>query len=160
MAWSMWWKEARRIYKFPGKMEVEKYVYTPGLHGLEAARKLKEEGKFVGTKCGDTIYYPPTTFCPDFSEGGLAEVRGPWRVAAFTVIRETMEGERLEKPIVVALIVPDDAVGGIIHYVDVDPDKIYIGMEVEPVLKPREERKGNPVEDIVHFKPKIEEGEG
>jgi uncharacterized OB-fold protein len=139
-------------------MEVEKYVYTPGLHGLEAAKALKEEGRFLGTKCGDTVYYPPTTYCPDFSEGELAEVRGPWRVAAFTVVRETMDGERLEKPVVIALVTPDDAVGGLYHYIDAEPDRVFIGMEVKPRLKPREKRTGNPVLDIEAFVPA--EGEG
>ena len=159
MAWSMWWKEPRRTYRFPGKMEVEKYVYTPGIHGLEAAKALKEEGRFLGTKCGDTVYYPPTTLCPDYTEGELAEVRGPWRITAYTVVRETLEGERLEKPLVIAHIAPDDAVGGLIHYVDASPDEVYIGMEVEPVLKPKEERRGNPVLDITHFKPRRPETE-
>jgi len=156
VAWSMWGREARRIYRFPGRMEVERYIYTPGLHGLEAAKALKEEGRFLGTRCGDTIYYPPTTFCPDFSEGELAEVKGPWRIAAYTVVRADLNLERLSRPVVIAWITPDDAVGGIIHYVDAKPEEVYVGMEVEPVLKPREERKGNPVEDIVSFKPRGE----
>ncbi len=87
-----WGKNPWGVYKFPGKMEVEKYVYTPGLHGLEMAKALKE-GRIVGTKCGETVYVPPTTLCPDFGEGKVVEVSGPWYVDAYTVIRESLEGE-------------------------------------------------------------------
>jgi len=159
VAWSMWGREGRRVYRYPGRMEVEKYLYTPGLHGLEAAKALREEGRFLGTRCGDTVYYPPTTFCPDHSRGELAEVRGPWRIAAYTVVRYSLEGERLDKPVVIAHITPDDAVGGLIHYVDAPPERVYIGMEVKPRLKPKSERTGNPILDIEAFEP-AEEGEG
>ncbi|MEB3861756.1 MAG: Zn-ribbon domain-containing OB-fold protein [Desulfurococcales archaeon] len=147
-----WWKEnvASRIRHYPGSMEVEKYVYTPGVHGLEQAKALKE-GKILGSKCGDTIYVPPLTLCPDHKPGELVEVKGPWRVVTYTVITETMDGRKLEKPEVIAVVKPDDAEGGLIHRVE--SDQVYIGMEVEPVFKPEAERKGT-IDDILYFKPK------
>ncbi|MCE4616918.1 MAG: Zn-ribbon domain-containing OB-fold protein [Aeropyrum sp.] len=146
-----WGKNPWGVYKFPGKMEVEKYVYTPGLHGLEMAKALKE-GRIVGTKCGETVYVPPTTLCPDFGEGKVVEVSGPWYVDAYTVIRESLEGEKLEEPVVIALLVPEDAEGGLIHYVKAEPEEVFIGMMVEPVFRPAEERKGT-ITDIMYFRP-------
>ncbi|WP_243637250.1 Zn-ribbon domain-containing OB-fold protein [Aeropyrum pernix] len=148
---AQWSKNPWNVYKFPGRMEVEKYVYTPGLHGLEFAKALKE-GRIIGTKCGDTVYVPPTTFCPDMSRGEVAEVLGPWYIESYTVVYESLDGKPLEKPVVIAVIAPEDAEGALVHYVDADPDEVYIGMPVEPVFKPPEERSGN-ILDILHFKP-------
>lgn len=146
-----WNKSPWEVYRYPGRMEAERYVYTPGLHGLELAKALRE-GRIVGTRCGDTIFVPPTTFCPDMSKGEVAEVKGPWYVESYTVIYKGFNGEKLDKPLVVAVIRPDDGEGGLVHYVDVSPDEIYIGMPVEPVFKSPGERTGT-ILDIEHFKP-------
>ncbi len=147
-----WDKEhvVSRIRHYPGSMEVEKYVYTPGIHGLKLAEALKE-GKILGTRCGDTVYVPPTTLCPDHSPGELVEVKGPWRVVTYTIVSKAMDDTPLEEPEVLAVIKPDDAVGGLVHRVK-PGDAIYIGMEVEPVFKPKEERTGQ-ITDILYFKP-------
>ncbi len=150
MPWEQWGKEGRRVYRFPGRMEVERYLYTPGVQGVEAAKALME-GVIMGSKCGDTIYLPPTTFCPDFTRAELVEVKGPWYVASYTVVRETLEGDRLERPLVVALITAEGVSGGLIHYVDADPDEVDVGVEVEPVFRGRGERRGV-ITDIIHFR--------
>lgn len=144
-----WWKEhvVSRIRHYPGSMEVEKYVYTPGIHGLELAKALKE-GRIIGTRCGDKVYVPPTTLCPDHKPGEPVEVKGSWRVVTYTIITETMEGEKLEEPEVLAVLKPEDAEGGLVHRVKAD--QIYIGMEVQPVFRPPEERKGT-IDDILYF---------
>ncbi|MCE4625920.1 MAG: Zn-ribbon domain-containing OB-fold protein [Desulfurococcales archaeon] len=149
-----WWKPRRveDVILYPGSQEVEEYVYTPGLHGLELAKALKE-GKILGMKCGDKIIVPPLTFCPDHVEGELVEITGKWRVTLYTVIYEDLEGNRLPEPEILALIRPDGATGGLIHRVKAEPDKIYPGMPVEPVFKPAEERTGS-ITDILYFTPK------
>ncbi len=154
---AMWSKDPRVSVKSQGRMEVEKYIYTPGLHGLELAKALKE-GRLIGTRCGDTVYFPPTTFCPDHSPGEPVEVKGPWVVEAYTVVREDSEGRRLEKPLIVAYITPLDAEGGIIHYVEASEDEIAPGVEVEPVFAPPEERRGT-IRDILYFRVKRGEAE-
>ena len=130
---------------------MEQYVYTPGLHGLEFAKALRE-GKLLGTKCGDTVYFPPTTLCPDFSESELVEVKGPWIVESFTIIYEDTEGRPLEKPLVVALITPLDAEGAIYHILEIEPERVVPGTEVEPVFVEKEKRTGK-ITDILFFKP-------
>ena len=151
------WAKRPHTPGYPGKMEVEEYVYTPGLHGLEFARKLIEEGKLVATRCGDTVYLPPTTFCPDLSEGEVVEVPldQPWIVRTYTVVYRDMWGNRLPEPRIIAVLVPEEpgnVEGGLIHYVKADPATVYIGMRVKPRLKPREERKGT-IADIEWFEP-------
>ncbi|MEB3773531.1 MAG: Zn-ribbon domain-containing OB-fold protein [Desulfurococcales archaeon] len=142
-----------RVIHYPGSMEVEKYVYTPGVHGLEFAKALKN-GKILGMKCKDTVYVPPLTLCPDHSEGELVEVKGPWRVVTFTIVTKTMNGDPLEEPEILAVVKPDGVEGGIIHRIKAGKD-IYIGMKVKPVFKREEERRGT-INDILYFEPHSE----
>ena len=153
---SMWAKRPRTP-GYPGRMEVEEYVYTPGLHGLEMAKALRERDALVATRCGDTVYLPPTSFCPDHSPGERVEIAldQPWIVKTYTVVYRDLEGNPLPEPRVVAVLVPEEpgnVVGGIIHYVRADPQAVFTGMRVRPRLKPREERKGL-VTDILYFEP-------
>ncbi len=150
MSWDKFWK-ASSVKHYPGKMEVEKYVYTPGIHGLEMAKALKE-GRILGMRCGDTVYVPPRTFCPDGERGELVDVTDEeWIVAAFTVITRDMYGNPVE-PQVVALVRPIDAEGGLFHYINAEPDEVWIGMRVRPVFRPEGERRGL-ITDIRYFEP-------
>ncbi len=136
----------------PGKMEVEKYVYTPGIHGLEFAKALRE-GKILAGKCGEELYVPPKTFCPNGSPEELVDVTdAEWEVVTYTIIHEDLEGNKLSEPQIVAVVKPVEAVTGLIHYVKADPDLIHPGMRVRPVFKKPEERKGL-ITDIEYFEP-------
>jgi uncharacterized OB-fold protein len=133
-------------------MEVEEYVYTPGIHGRELAESLKE-GRLVAMKCPDGLYFPPRTYCRDGSKASIVELgERPWLVISYTVVYEDLEGRKLEKPVVLALVAPEGVKGGIIHVVEESPERIRINMKVRPVLRSREERKGT-IEDIALFKP-------
>ena len=147
---SIWSKKGKAIH-YPGSMEVEKYVYTPGIHGLEFAKSLIE-GKILGMKCNDTILVPPKTYCPDGSMGTLVEVEDEWVVETYTVIYSDMEGRKLDKPVVIGLVRPLTGEGGIIHYIKIDPDKIEPGIIVKPVFRPKEQRRGV-ITDIAFFEP-------
>ena len=148
MAWKRWRLED--VVHYPGKQEVEKYVYTPGIHGLELAKALKE-GRILGMKCPDGVYVPPKTYCPDGSPGELVEVHGPWRIVTYTIVHQDLYGNPLPEPEILALIIPDDADhGGLIHRVKAD--QVYIGMEVKPHWKPPEAREGK-ITDIEYFEP-------
>jgi uncharacterized OB-fold protein len=104
-------------------------------------------------RCSDgKVYVPPKTFCPDYSQGELVEVKGPWRLQHYTVVYEDLYGNRLEKPIVVGVIKPDDADLGMIHIVNVDPSAVRQGMTLRPVFRPKEQRKGT-ILDIEYFEP-------
>ncbi len=134
----------------PGRMEVERYIYTPGVHGAELAKAFIK-GKILGMKCGDGVYFPPLTFCQDHGEGELVELdNAEWVVETYTIIYEDMHGNRLSEPQIIAVLKPKEAKGGLIHYIKASPEELHIGMEVEPVF--RGERKGL-ITDIEYFKP-------
>lgn len=151
----MSWDKTSRphgVVEFPGRQEVGKYVYTPGLHGLEFAKALKE-GRILVGECNGVIIVPPKTFCPDHSEERLVEYDGDWEVVTYTIVYEDMYGNRLSEPQVIAVIRPLGSSGpGMIHYVKAEPGRLRPGLAVRPVFKPKEERKGL-ITDIAYFEP-------
>jgi uncharacterized OB-fold protein len=79
-------------------------------------------------------------------------------VNTFSLCYVTWDVQRIKKPEIPAVIEIDGAspLHGIMHMLgEVDPDSISIGMRVQAVWKPAEERQGA-ITDIQYFKP-IEE---
>ena len=139
-----------------GNMEAKSYVYTAGLGGEKFLNGLKE-GKLIAskcTKCGIS-YLPARAFCEEcLSEiTEYFEIDGKGEVDTFTVQYVDKNGEPLEKPVIWAIIKFYGIRGGILHKLgEVEPEEVYIGMVVEPIFKPREQRKGS-IHDIDYFKP-------
>lgn len=128
--------------------------YTFGLAGERFFRTLKEEGKIMGAHCPacDRTYVPATTFC----ERCMAELT-EWRdlglrgeLHTYTLLFVDNDGQPLEEPELVGFISFGD--GGLIHKLEADPDELEIGMTMEAVLKPKNQRTGS-ILDILHFKP-------
>mgnify|MGYP001046552839 CR=1 FL=1 len=134
------------------------YVYTMGRAGERFFRAIKEEGKFLGTRCNrcDKVFVPPRIYCEECMErieDSYLEVSKRGVVHTFTVCYEDMDENRLEEPKIVAMVMLEDADGGLVHFLgEVEPQDVYIGMPVEAVLKEKELREGN-ILDIVYFKP-------
>jgi|Deesub1362B_J571_1020462.scaffolds.fasta_scaffold00003_685 hypothetical protein len=149
--------DPRILRRWFGDMEVKKHIYTMGIAGEIFMKNLKDKGVITGSRCDEceVIFVPPRSFCEYcFSELTVYEELEPkGYIETFTIVYEDYHGERLEKPLIIALIALPNAVGGIIHYIrEVEPEDVYIDMEVEAVLKPRDERAGN-LSDILYFKP-------
>lgn len=129
--------------------------YTYGLAGERFFRAIKDEGRILGTRCPecDITYVPAVLFC----ERCMAELT-EWvdvgllgEVHTYTILFEDLDGNPLAQPEIVAFIRLGD--GGLVHRLSgVDPDELYIGMTVEPVFKPAEERTGS-ILDILYFRP-------
>jgi len=138
---------------YPGKMEVEYYLYTPGLHGAKAAELLKQ-GRVPGMLCPDgRVFMPPKTFCPDtLEEGEVVEVEGPFTLTLYTVVRESPAGEPLDEPVILGFITSPGVIGGYFGVVKADPDAVAPGIVVKPVFKPEAERRGG-FDDIAYWEP-------
>lgn len=129
--------------------------YTFGLAGERFFRALKEEGKILGSRCQrcGVDYVPARQFCErcmdeleDWFDAGR---RG--EVYAFTRLEVDPDGERYQEPQTIAFVRIAD--GGIVQRLgEVDPCDVRIGMPVEAVLKPQDERNGS-ILDILYFKP-------
>jgi uncharacterized OB-fold protein len=129
--------------------------YTAGVAGERFFRAIKDEGRILGTYCSecDRTYVPAALFCErclnELDE--WVEIGTTGEVFTYTLLYENYDGTPREDPEMIAFIRMGD--GGLIHRLaEVDPDTISIGMQVEAVFKPAEERQGN-IQDISYFKP-------
>jgi uncharacterized protein len=74
-------------------------------------------------------------------------------VVTFTFLNVGLDGSQLENPELIIFVCFAD--GGLIHRLgEVELDKVEIGMTVEAVFKPKEERVGS-ILDIQYFKPAL-----
>jgi uncharacterized OB-fold protein len=129
--------------------------YTFGLAGERFFRAIKDKGKIMGTYCPkcDHTYVPGVIFC-ERCLGELSEwvdVGTSGEVHTFTLLYENYDGTPRTEPELIALIAFED--GGIIHRLGaVDPEDVEIGMRVQAVFKPADERTGS-IMDIEYFEP-------
>ena len=131
--------------------------YTAGIAGERFFRAIKDDGQFLATVCldCDITYMPPRLYCEQcFAHlDEWVEVEPAGHVYTFTVVHRDLDEQVLPEPRILAFVVLDDTDGGLVHYLDeVEPDEIYLGMAVEPVLKEKEERQGS-INDIEYFRP-------
>lgn len=133
------------------------YHYTAGVAGEEFRRELKENGRFLSSKCAKckTTYIPARMFCPscfiEIKENIPLET--PGYVYSHTTVNRNRTGEPIASPLIIALIKFEAAKGGIVHRLQVDdPNNLGFGTKVVPILKDRRERSGA-LTDIIAFKP-------
>ncbi|MBI2252956.1 MAG: Zn-ribbon domain-containing OB-fold protein [Armatimonadetes bacterium] len=147
--------DLRDIKSWHGEMPVQ-YLYTYGIAGEKLFRAIKDEKKFLATKCPDCnfVYLPPRIYCQEcFTnlENSWREVENKGEVHSFTIVYLDIENKPLDVPEVIALIRIKGTNGGFIHKLgEINPEKVNIGLEVKAVFK--EKREGN-ILDIQYFKP-------
>ncbi len=139
----------------PRRIELE-MLYSPGVAGQEFLRRLKEEGSLTASrckKCGATVM-PPRIYCLECFSNDIEfiPIKPRGRIYTYTVAYVDGRGNRLENPVIYAIISFDGVKGGITHRVNASPENVRIGMEVEAVLRPSGERRGE-LNDIIHFEP-------
>jgi uncharacterized protein len=129
--------------------------------GVAIGRYLHElkAGRLVGVRCDECrrIVIPPRSFCEWCFKPMDAFVPLPdtGTVNTFSLCYVTWDMQYLDEPQIPAVIDIDGTrpTVGIMHMLgDVSPDDVRIGMRVQAVWKPPEEREGS-ILDIRHFKP-------
>jgi len=137
-----------------GDMEAD-YMYTLGVAGERFFKELKEKGRIMGAKCSrcGIVYVPSRMYCERcFSKlEEWVDVGKKGVIHTFTIATIDIDGSKLEKPVVYALVKFEGAHGGIIHKIG-ETDNVCIDMKVEAVLKSPRERKAS-INDIKYFKP-------
>jgi uncharacterized OB-fold protein len=134
--------------------------YTMGIAGERFFREIKDHGRIVGTYCEecDLTYVPATLFCERcFAQlDEWVPVESTGTVFTYTVLFRGLDDEPLDEPVVLAYVKLDGCDGGLIHYLDeVDPEDVFIGMEVEAVFKDAAEREGS-ILDLEYFRPVLD----
>ena len=131
--------------------------YSAGIAGERFLREIKDNARFVGTYCEecDLVYVPAAMFCERcFDElDAWVEVPNRGTVFTYTILFRDLDEQPLDSPALLAYVKLDGTDGGLVHYLgDVDPEDVYIGMEVEAVFKDAAEREGS-ILDVTHFRP-------
>ncbi len=118
-----------------------------------------KEGKILATTCrtcGRTLF-PPRAFCEECFRptDGWKEVGPTGHVYTFSICYVSWDMRRLAVPEIPAVIRLDGASPGmgILHLLgEVDPSRVEVGMKVQAVFRPPEERRGA-ITDVLHFRP-------
>lgn len=105
-----------------------------------------DEGRFelqVCTDCGEWVYYP-RDWCPNCSGTSFEwqEASGDGEIRSFTVLYYTpIEEYEDDLPYVLTVIELAEGPQMMANVLDVDPDSVAIGEEVEMVFEQRGDRK-------------------
>lgn len=137
----------RMTYTWDAGVAIGRY-----LEGLKA-------GKITGAACDGCgrRMVPPRAFCSTCFRpvDRWIELRDTGTVNTFSLSYVTWDVRKLEEPQIPAVIEIDgtEPSSGILHLIEeVDPKEVKIGMRVQAVWKPPEEREGA-ITDIRFFKP-------
>jgi len=133
------------------------YNYAVGLAGSRFLTELRDNGKFMATKCNKCGYVmmPPRIFCEEcfVDDVEWVEVSSKGVIQTFAVSYMSPDGKRLKDPWMLAIVKLDKSDGGlVVRLGEVNPDDVKIGMKVEAVLKPENQRVGS-ILDIQYFRP-------
>ena len=128
---------------------------------MAIGRYLQElkAGRLIGRSCPQCrrVMIPPRMFCEQCfcATDRWVPLQDTGTVITYSLCYVTWDMIRLEKPQIPAVIAIDGASPGmgIMHLLgEVEPEAVKIGMRVQAVWKPAEERIGA-ITDIAYFKP-------
>ena len=138
-----------------------KYAWDSGI-GIGAYLAGLKDGVILGSSCDSCrrTVVPPRTVCEWCFRpmSSFVPLLDTGTVNTFSLCYVTWDVRRIDPPELPAVIEIDGAspTHGIMHKLgEVDPEAVKIGMRVQAVWKPAEEREGA-ITDIMYFKP-IEE---
>ena len=136
-----------------------KYSWASGSAVSRFLNELKN-GKIIGRKCNkcQRILIPPRMFCEDCfrDTDDWVFVKDTGTINTYSMPHVAFDASRLEKPFYVGVISIDGAspMMGFLHLLGEinSPSEVSVGMKVEAVWKPSEERVGS-ILDIRCFRP-------
>jgi len=137
-----------------------RYAWDTGVAISRFLAGLKE-GRILGRECRvcRRVLVPPRMFCERCFRptDRWVEAERTGVVTTFSICHVTWDMRPLEPPAIPAVIGIDGSDGGLMHRLgEVGPADVRVGMAVEAVWKPLEERTGS-ILDIAYFRPR---GEG
>ncbi len=130
--------------------------------GIAIGRFLRElrRGQIIGTACSGCgrIMVPPRVFCEHcfLPADSWVPLEDTGTVVTFSLCYVTWDMVRVARPQIPAVIAIDGASPGVgfMHLLgEIEPEAVKIGMRVQAVWKPAEERTGS-ILDIQYFKPR------
>ena len=105
-------------------------------------REIPGRYNLQGTKCENcgSIFFPSRSLCPKCRRAAIGKIV-PYKVCprgtvfTYSIIHEAPDCNSMQKPYAVAMVKTEDGVMIEAQLVDVDLDKIEIGMPVRAVLR-------------------------
>jgi uncharacterized OB-fold protein len=145
--------EPVRSIRAPARLE---YRFTAGAAQSRFLRHLAE-GKILAQRCPQCgkVYVSPRGACAadGVSTKGEVQVADRGTVTTFCVVNVPFYGQKIQIPYVSATILLDGADIGLMHLIqEVDAEQVHMGMRVEAVWAPPDER-GPTLESIRYFRP-------
>ncbi|MEO0025527.1 MAG: Zn-ribbon domain-containing OB-fold protein [candidate division WOR-3 bacterium] len=139
-----------------GNLPVES-LYTAGIAGEKFFRTLKDQGKFLGTRCVQCgiVYVPGRIFCERcFSKlDEWVQVASSGTLESWTELHVDINGEKLDAPVLVGLIKLDGTSTVMVHRLNnVTGEELKFGLQVKAALLPKSKRTGA-ITDIAYFEP-------
>ena len=119
--------------------------------------RAMKEGTLLGARSGENgkVYFPPREADPATGKelDHFVELPDRGTVTTFAIINIPFAGQKIKPPYVAAYILLDGADIPFLHLVtDIDAADVRMGMRVEAVWKPREERDFG-IDNIDYFRP-------
>ena len=129
--------------------------YTVGVAGERFFKEMRDHKRLLASQCPSCgeAFIPPKIYCERCFEETTewVPVQGPGYVKSFTMLHESLDGQRLAAPQVVAFVGWEGFQGGLVHRIeDINSEEVKIGIAVEPVWAHK--RMGG-IDDIAHFRP-------
>ena len=144
-----------RVRVVTGEIPV-RHRYTPGIAGERFFTALRDKGQILGTPCGScgVVYVPGRAFCERcfavLSEWVPVGPQGS--LESFTVVHLDLDGNELDEPQWVGLVMLDGATTVLVHRLEAPNGRTpRIGDRVEAVLQPKGRRTGS-INDIEGFR--------
>lgn len=136
------------------------FDYAVGRHGSKFMSALRDEARLFGTRCSncERVLVPPRPVCGICSArtDEWVEVGPTGTVTGFTVVEipfiDPMTGVQRPVPYGFAFVRLTGADTNLYHFLEENRhDRISVGMKVEAVFKPDNEREGK-LSDIINFR--------
>lgn len=149
------WREEQELLVMEGRIKVP-YRWFAGLTGTRYLEALRDERKFLGTRCPkcDIVYHLPRRNCPDCFEecSEWVELAPRGRLTTYTVVRRHHpQLSPLPPPFGYGIIKLEGADTGFLHLLaEFEEGELARGLEVEAIF--REEREADMLA-VKYFRP-------
>lgn len=138
------------------------YRFAAGKYMGKFLVELRDNGKFFGIRCPvcKRVQMPPRIVCAQchVKNTDLVELGNEGTLVGFTImyipLTDPTTGKPHEPPFTYGSVRLDGSDSVLDHLVNIEPDvnKIWVGMRMRVVLRPKEERIGD-LSDILYFEP-------
>ena len=137
------------------------YRFAAGQYLTKCLVEMRDNGKIFAVKCPrcKRVQLPPRIVCAEcVRTRQWVELAQEGTLVAFTImylpLTDPTTGKPHEPPFVYGSVRLDGATSVLDHFVNVEPDmeKVWVGMRMRLVLRPKEQRTGD-LSDILYYEP-------